>query len=102
MFHHPLSGRKSLTQARLPVAWLGGGGGGGVKCISAESCLVGEGHRKVVVMRALPSCPIASWHLEMMAAELGLREDSGHDFKDIHALTRWHLVSLLWVDIPMA
>lgn len=64
-FHHPLSSRKSLTQARLPVVWVRGGG---VKWISAESCLVGEGHWKGAVLGALPSCPVANWHLEMMAA----------------------------------
>lgn len=64
-FHHRLSSRKSFTQARLPVVWVWGGG---VKWISAESCLVGEGHRKGAILGALPSCPVASWHLEMMAA----------------------------------
>lgn len=65
----PFLSTKSLTPgARLPAAWWGWRGEVAL-WISAESCLVGEGHRKGAVLMALPSCRLASWHLEMMAAQ---------------------------------
>lgn len=70
--------------------------------ISAESCLVGEGHRKGAVLKALPSCHTASWHLEIDDGCSALMEDSSRDFKDIHSITRWHVVSPLWVDVSTA
>lgn len=67
----PLLSRKSLTGVGKAGCPLPGWGCRGEVAlwISAESCLVGEGHRKGAVLKVLPSCRTASWHLEMMAAQ---------------------------------
>lgn len=67
----PLLSRKSLTGVGKAGCPLPGWGCRGevAQWISAESCLVGEGHRKGAVLKVLPSCCTASWHLEMMAAQ---------------------------------
>lgn len=62
---------------------LAGGGEVWLPCGSVRSCLLGEGHWNRAVLRILP----------LISRTNQPQWKAGHDFKDLHSIARWHLLS---------